>query len=111
MKMMMALRWIRTPITPMMKSAAVSARDSASTDSPPAAEHDCARNRDEQQNARQLEGQQILIEERLGDRAHRIQLVELLLIEIRRDDQRLGELGAQDHHDLAQQAKPDEPGG
>jgi hypothetical protein len=62
MKMMIAFRWTRTPITPIMKSAAVSASDSASTDSPPSSENDGAGNRDEEQNARQLEGQQIILE-------------------------------------------------
>src|SRR3954464_5306322 len=111
MKMMIAFRWTRTPTTPMMKSAAVSASDSASTGGPPPAKYDGASDRHQQQNARELECQQIILEQGLGDGAHRIQLLELLLVEVARHDELLGQLGAEDHHDLAQEAKPDEPGG
>src|SRR5436305_11604255 len=91
MKMMIAFRWTRTPITPTMKSAAVSARDSASIDRPPAREHYGSGNGDEQQHAGQLEGEQIILEEWCGDRSDGIQLRELLLVKIARHDQLLRE--------------------
>src|SRR6266566_1079802 len=101
MKMMMALRCTRTPITPMMKSAAVSASDSASTDYPPSTKHNGARDSDEQKYAGKLERQQIIREERLGNHPDGVELLQLLLVEITWNDELLRELGANDHHDRA----------
>src|SRR5690349_16352206 len=70
MKMMIALRRVRTPTTPITKSAAESASDSASTRIPPSPKHHRPRNRHEQENARQLEREQIFIEQRPRDRPH-----------------------------------------
>jgi hypothetical protein len=47
MKMIIAFRWMRTPMTPIMKSAAVSASDSASTDCPPSRQDYRARDGDQ----------------------------------------------------------------
>src|SRR4051812_8322142 len=111
MKMMIAFRWTSTPITPMMKSAAVSARDSASTDGPPAPEHHRAGDGDEEQDAGELEGEQVVPEQWLRDRTDGVQLLQLLLVEITRHYQLLRQLRTENHHDLAQQAESDEPGG
>src|SRR3982751_455554 len=92
----------------MTKSAAVSARDSASTDAPSSAEDHGAGNRHQQQHARQLEREQIVLEERRRDRAHRIQLLQLLLVEITRHNQLLREFRAKNDHDLAEEAEPNE---
>src|SRR5688572_13715838 len=103
MKMMMAFRWVSTPITPIVKSAAVSASDSASTDRSPSSEHDRAGNRNEQQHTGELEGQQILVEQRLRDHANRIELLDLALIVSRRDDERGRDTAARDNHDFREQ--------
>src|SRR3954469_591739 len=110
MKMMITLRWIRTPMTPMMNRAAVKKSDSASTGNPlPAAtEHNRARDCHKQQHARQLERQQIVLEQRIRDYAHDIQLLQLLRVEVTRNYKLLWELGAQDDHDLAQQTETDQ---
>src|SRR5687767_15806477 len=71
MKMMIALRRVSTPMTPIVNSTADSARDSASIAVPPAAEHDGSRDRDQQQYARQLERKQVFIEQRTCNRANR----------------------------------------
>src|SRR5687768_10594690 len=107
MKMMTAFRWTRTPTTPMMKSAALSASDSASTGRPPSSQHYSSPHRDEEQHARQLERQQIIAEQRLCDTPDGVELLDLLLVEIRRHDQLLRQLGAGDHHDLGQKRQSD----
>src|SRR3954466_2380179 len=74
MKMMIAFRRVSTPIAPMVNSTADSASDSASIDLSPASENHGADDGDEQQNARQLEREQVFVEERLRhtpDRAQR----------------------------------------
>src|SRR5437868_369873 len=63
MKMMIAFRWMRTPITPMMNSAAVRASDSASTGCPPPRQDHGTSDGNQQQDARQLERQQIIVEQ------------------------------------------------
>src|ERR1700680_497293 len=110
MKMMIAFRWIRTPITPMMKSAAVRASDSASTGGPPPSEYDRARYGYEEKDARQLERQQVVSEEWLRDHAHGVQLPKLLLVEVARHEELLWKPGPDDHHDLAEESEPDESG-
>src|SRR5512147_360047 len=62
MKMMIALRRVSTPTTPIVNSTADSVSDSTSI-GPPLAEHHGAHDRGEQQHARELEGQQVLLEE------------------------------------------------
>src|SRR5216117_2138507 len=93
----------------MMNSAAVRASDSASTDGSPPSEYDGSGNRDKEKHARQLERQQIVLEERLRDHADGIQFLELLLVVTGGHDQLLRQLGANDHHDLAQQPESNEP--
>src|ERR1700704_3851228 len=99
MKMMIAFRWIRTPMTPIMKSAAVSASDSASTCRPPPSQHHRARNRHEQQHARQLECEQVVLEQWLGDDSDGVELLKLLSVEVTGDHELRGKPGAGDDHD------------
>src|SRR5712664_4672126 len=102
---------MRTPITPMMKSAAVSASDSASTGCPPPCQHDRAGDRDQQEHAGELECEDVIPEERLGDSSNGVQLLELLLVEIGRHDQLLRKFCPSDDHDLTEQPKADQTGG
>src|SRR5258706_11221035 len=99
---------MRTPITPMMKSAAVNASDSASTGCPPSSEDHGPGYRNQKQHARQLERQQIIPEQWLRDHAHRVQLLELLLVEVACNDQLRWKFCLGDDNDLAQQANSDE---
>src|SRR6266849_6161151 len=89
----------------MMKRAAVRASDSASTGGPPSSEYHRARYRNKEEDARQLERQQIVPEERLRYHAHGVQLLQLLLAEVGRNDELLRELGPDDHHDLAEKSE------
>src|SRR5438105_13868249 len=67
MKTMIALRRVSTPTTPMTKSTAEKKSDSASILSPPT-QHHGPHDRGEQQNARELEGEQIMREQWTRDR-------------------------------------------
>src|SRR5437762_12998244 len=104
MKMMIALRGMRTPITPMMKSAAVRASDSASTDCSPSSEYHGADDGDEQQHARQFERQQVVLEQWRRDCSDGVQLLQLLLVEIAWHNQLLWQVLPQDDRYLAQHA-------
>src|ERR671915_482904 len=68
MKMMMALRRVSTPMTPMVNRTAEKNSASASNSPSWLPEDDGTDDRDEQQHARHLECQQILVEQRPGDR-------------------------------------------
>src|SRR6476646_7547417 len=68
MKMMIALRRVSTPITPIENSTALKKSDSVSTDTLLAlAEHHRADDGGEQEHARHLEGQEVFVEERAGE--------------------------------------------
>src|SRR3954451_12768582 len=67
MKMMIALRRVSTPTTPMLKSSAEKNSDSASISIPPACQRDRSDNCGEQEYARDLEGEQVFMEQRTGD--------------------------------------------
>src|SRR5213596_407963 len=70
MKMMIALRRVSTPITPITNRMALKNSDSVSIRAvPPLAKHHRTDDRGEQQYARHLEGQQILVEQRAGERS------------------------------------------
>src|SRR5262245_280847 len=72
MDTMIALRRINTPIRPITKSTAEKKSASASIFFPALfAEHHRADDRREQQDARDLEGEQVFVEERRGDRRDR----------------------------------------
>src|SRR5581483_8783879 len=77
MNTMIALRRTSTPTTPIAKSAAEIASDSASISvssqelAAPAANDDGADDRHEQEHAGDLEREEILVEQRLGHRRHR----------------------------------------
>src|SRR5687767_6696322 len=76
MKITIALRRVSTPIVPIVKSTAESANDSASIGASPASDHHGADDGHEQQNARELECEQVLVEQRLGNAAHRAKVAD-----------------------------------
>src|SRR5215218_8777113 len=104
MKMMIALRRVSTPKTPMVKSTAEMNRATSTTGGslrlgraldpaghrrrvvdavlPPLADDDGAADGDEEQDARQLEGEELLAEEGRGDGAHGVPCRELLRREL-----------------------------
>src|SRR3954468_14626889 len=98
MKITIALRRVSTPMAPMVKSTADNARDSASIDASPAPEHDGADDGHEQENARQLEREQILIEERLGDTADGAEVANRVGIVAGTRNERLRQSFAGEHH-------------
>src|SRR6476620_10202382 len=72
MNTMIALRRINTPNRPITKSTAEKKSASASIFFPTLfAKHDSADDRREQQDARDLEGEEVFVEERCGDRSNR----------------------------------------
>src|SRR5512132_547706 len=93
----------------MMKRAAVSTSDSASTYCPPSCQYDGARDRDEEKHARKLKGEEVVLEERLGNDADSIQLLELLVVEAAGNDKLLRKSRTDDDHDLAEEAEADQP--
>src|SRR4026209_1408117 len=99
---------MRTPTTPMMKSVAVSASDSASTGRPPPSQHNRARDCNAKQHARQLECEQVVPEQWLGDSSHGVELLQLLGVEVARYDELLRKLRAGDYHDFAQESQPNQ---
>src|SRR5690349_13259172 len=81
MKTMIAFRRINTPNTPITNNTAEKNSASASIRaSLPTllAQHDGADDRGEEQNARHLERQQVLVEQRTGDRRNDARRVDLL---------------------------------
>src|SRR6478672_3609884 len=76
MKMMIALRRVSTPIAPIVNSTADNASDSASIDLPPASDDDRPDDGHEQEDARQLEGEQIIREEWLRDTTDRAEITD-----------------------------------
>src|SRR5215218_1494542 len=94
MKMMMAFRRVSTPITPMVNRTALKKRDSASIGALlPLAEHHRAHDGGEQEDARHLEGQQVLVEEGAGEGGDGAGPVELAPQRALRQRQRLGDAG------------------
>src|SRR4029079_5737692 len=79
MKMMIALRRVSTPTTPIVNNAAESARDSASTRSSVSstAKNHSAVNRHQQQHARQFKSEQIFVEQRSRDSSNRTEFLKL----------------------------------
>src|SRR5687767_3558628 len=77
MKMMIALRRVRTPTTPIVNRTADRARDSASTSIPPSSQNHGSGDCDEEQNAGELECEQIFVEQRARDRADCAVLLQL----------------------------------
>src|SRR5438067_10210382 len=78
MKMMIALRRVSTPTTPITNSTAEKKSASGSIGIPPLADHHRADDRGEQQHTRHLERQQVLVEERAGHRRDRAARRDLL---------------------------------
>src|SRR6185437_4076619 len=77
MKMMIALRRVRTPTTPIVNSTAEKNSDSASIGLPASREGDGAYDRGEQHHARDLEREQVFMKERSGHRLDRPEGVDL----------------------------------
>src|SRR5687767_6700136 len=99
MKMMIALRRVSTPMAPIVNSTAERASDSASIDLLPAPDHDGADDGHEQQDARQLEREQVLGEERLGHAADGAEIADRDRVVAAAGGERLGETPAgQRHH-------------
>src|SRR5687767_8276794 len=111
MKMMIALRRVRTPTTPIVKRTAESASDSASIPVPPAAEYYGACDGDEKQYARQLECQQILIEQRPCDGPHSSILPHLLDRMAGGHVELSGDPCTRDRHELCNKGDPDQSRG
>src|SRR6266508_3065925 len=107
MKMMIALRRVRTPTTPMTNRAADRASDSASMAVLPSAEHHRPGYRYEQQHARQLEGQQIFLEQRSRHGANRAVLRHLGDRKAARNFVPRCDVATPDHHDLGDQNDSD----
>src|SRR5689334_22310745 len=110
MKMMIAFRRVSTPMTPIVNSAAERKSDSASTDVPPAAEGDGADDGHEQHDGSQLEGEQVVLEQRLGDRAHRVALEQRALGEVGRHRELLRIVDAQLRADERQHREAEDAG-
>src|ERR1043165_3552757 len=91
MKMMIALRRVSTPTTPIVNRTAEKKSDSASIDRIAAA---CQRHRaydgGQEQHARPFEREQVFIKERLGDGRDRADRGDLLRREVRRELEGLG---------------------
>src|SRR4051812_3641422 len=110
MKMMIAFRRVSTPMAPMVNSTADSASDSASIDLSPASENHGADDGDEQQNARQLEREQVFIEERLCHTPDRAQCPHRFGIVSAAGREWLWKTLARECHDLCEQREPEQPG-
>src|SRR3954463_3006185 len=100
MKMMIALRRVSTPTTPMVNSTAEKKSDSASIRVPPPCERNGADDCREQEHARDLEGKQIFVEQWSGDGLDRAVRGDLRRRVARRKPQRLRRSGAshREHH-------------
>src|ERR1051325_11523325 len=109
MKMMIALRRVSTPTTPITKRTAEKNSASDSILSPPS-EHDGADDRDQQQDAGQLEGEQILGEQWLCDGRDRAALRDVLRDVSGRQRETLGRASARQREDLRQQRETDAAG-
>src|SRR5690242_19195719 len=109
MKMMIAFRRVSTPIAPMVNSTADSGSDSASIDLPPASDHDGPDNGDEQEDARELEREQIVGEKWLRDAADRPEITHRLGVVAGARYEGLREPPPGEHSDLRQQCEPEQP--
>src|SRR3954467_8112638 len=89
MKMMIALRRVSTPTTPMVKSSAEKNSDSASISIPPACQCHGSDNCGEKEHARDLEGEQIFMEQRTGHGLDRTIGGDLRCGIVRRETQRV----------------------
>src|ERR1051325_8719764 len=114
MNTMIALRRINTPNTPIVNNTAEKKSASASISflrfSALLAEHHRANDRGEEQNTRHLEGQQIFVEQRAGDRRNRARLVDLLRGEARGQRQIDRRPRPRQREDLGEQRQPHRAG-
>src|SRR5688500_15158733 len=91
MKITIAFRRVSTPTAPIVKRTAESASDSASICSSPASEYDGADDRDEEQDARELERQEVLREHGLCYAPDRAQLAHGVGVVAAAGSERFGE--------------------
>src|SRR6476659_7717201 len=111
MKMMIALRRVSTPITPIENSTALKKSDSVSTDTLLAlAEHHRADDGGEQQHARHLEGQEVFVEEGAGEGRDGPAAGELSRQRILRQPERFRHARLRDREHLREQRKADRAG-
>src|SRR4051812_34344102 len=110
MKMMIALRRVSTPTTPITNRTAEKKRDSASIGLSAAGERDGSDNRGEQQHAGHLEGEEELVKERPGHGLDRSFGGDLRRREVRRQLQDLRRLGASHGEDHRQNGDADRAG-
>src|SRR4051812_16410521 len=95
MKMMIALRRVSTPTTPIVNRTAEKNRDSASIGGGVAArQRDRSYDGGEQQDARDLEREQIFVKQRSGHRRDRADRRDLLRRVVRREPERVRRLRA-----------------
>src|SRR5918997_1179221 len=111
MKMMIALRRVSTPTTPIVNRTAEKNSASASNVPPRLAENDRADEGDEQEHARDLERQQVLVEQRLGDRGDRAPPSDLLRGEPLRQLEAGRDLRPTHREHLREDRQPDRAGG
>src|SRR6185503_13083575 len=108
MKMMIAFRRVSTPTTPIVNSTAEKNSDSFSIGASPSQDH-CPDDRGEEQDAGQLEGEQILGEQRPGDRGDGAVPRDVRGQRARRQRQRIGETHAREREHLGEEREADEP--
>src|SRR5262245_30636283 len=111
MKTMIAFRRMSTPKTPITNSTAEKKSASASMFFPSLlAEHDSAHDRRQEQNARDLEREQILVEERPRKRRDGPRLLDLFREISGRQREERRQLGPRDGGDLREDRDTDCPG-
>src|SRR5688572_6327803 len=107
MKMMMALRRVRTPTTPMVNSTAEKKMASAST-LPPSSQDHRADDRGQQQDAGELERQQVFGKKRPGDRRDHAFPLHLSRDRARLQRQGFGHPGPRQRSDLREHREADQ---
>src|SRR4051812_45695501 len=111
MKMMIAFRRVSTPTTPIVNRTAEKNSDSASIGFPASREGDGSYDGGEQQHARDLEREQVFVEQRPGDRRDGADARDLLRREVGRQLERLRRLRLRRGEDHGEQRHADEPRG
>src|SRR5918999_2386630 len=111
MKTMIALRRVSTPTTPIVNKTAEKNSASASNSPPWLAEHHGSDDRDEQQYAGDLEGQQIFVEQGPGNRRDRAALRDLARRVSLGDAELLCDCRSRQGEDLGEDRQPDRTGG
>src|SRR5258705_6868000 len=111
MKMMIAFRRVSTPTTPIVNSTALKKRASVSTLTLLALpEHDRAHDRGEQEDARHLEGQQIILEQRTSQWSDGAVASHHVGHRVLPQGQRFGQPHPRERGDLRKERESHEPG-